>query len=141
MKAAKEGMVLGAMERLSPILHPAEQLPEAPGHVLQPVALRGIPNRRAVRIVLHLLIVAPPLHGLAPELVCHKPAGQSEDSSQTPRGSSQGHAICTMAGPCMYLPLPPSRPLPLACLTALCARPHKCRFTGVPLGTCPFYHS
>ena len=66
------------MERLSPVLHPAEQLPEAPGHVLQPVALRGIPNRRAIRVVLPLLVVAPPLHGLSPELVCHKPAGQLE---------------------------------------------------------------
>ena len=66
------------MERLSPVLHPAEQLPEAPGHILQPVALRGIPNRRAIRVVLPLLVVASPLHGLSPELVCHKPAGQSE---------------------------------------------------------------
>ena len=93
MMPAEEESHLGAAQRLLPVFHPAEQLPEAPGHILQPVALRGVPNRRAICVVLPLLVVAPPLHGLAPELVRHQPAGQSVHLTQTLRGSCTSQAL------------------------------------------------
>ena len=71
--ALEEHNACGCVALNTPVLHPGENLPEAPRRVLQPVTLGRVPNRRPICIRLTLLVVASTLHCLSSKLVCHQP--------------------------------------------------------------------